>query len=59
MGLALAGRRKRRSNLLPADLSLARITDWSKLIAALRRSKGYFCSGAFFFFLKRDQIRVS
>ena len=32
MGLALAGRRKRRSNLLPADLSFARITYWSKLI---------------------------
>lgn len=64
MGLALAGRRKRRSNLLPADLSFARITDWSKLIgithrlaAKLRRSKGYFCSGVFLL-LNRVQMRV-
>ena len=32
LGLALAGRRKRRSNLLQADLSFTRITYLSKLI---------------------------
>ena len=30
-----------------------------RLAAKLRRSKGYFCSGVFFFFLNRVQMRVS
>uniref|UniRef100_UPI00258936D8 hypothetical protein n=1 Tax=Klebsiella sp. TaxID=576 RepID=UPI00258936D8 len=32
MGLALTGRRKRRSNLLPADLSFTPVTYFSKLL---------------------------